>query len=108
FEIRIDIPRVPALGLVSESLQEISANVRRGTAGIGFGRSQRFRMILQIEKAGDAAGLWVDDDAKGTVLHRIFIGGDKMRRARPRVGWLRGGTHKVCFVAESRWIRRDE
>ena len=59
-EIGIDVPGVPLLGFVVESLQEVPASERPGAAGVGFGGSKRLRLISQIEKAGDATGLRID------------------------------------------------
>ena len=61
-EIGIDVPGVPLLGFVVESLQEVPASERPGAARISFGGSKRFRLIAQIEKTGDATGLRVDFD----------------------------------------------
>src|SRR5271169_2740140 len=110
-EIGIDVPGVPAFGFVAEGLQEVPAREGPGTAAVGFGGSERFRLISQIEKAGDASGLRIDGDADEPVLETIAGGFDRTRQTTSvnshRVGGLRYRLHEICFVAQRRGIRKD-
>ena len=59
-EICIDVPGVPALGLVIEGLKQVSADERLWASGIGVGQRKRFGLASQIDQTGDASGLWID------------------------------------------------
>src|SRR5690242_21770463 len=63
-KVGIDIPRIPLLGLIHESLKQVAANGVLRTSGVGLGRRQRFRAAALIEQAGHAAGLWIDLHAR--------------------------------------------
>src|SRR5579872_1810802 len=68
FEISVDVPRIPFLRFVVESLQQISASVGLGATSIGFWRRKRFRLSSQIDKTCDASGLWIDFYLDGGVF----------------------------------------
>src|SRR5260370_42522773 len=56
FKIGVDVPRVPLLGFVPESLQEISAYGLRGPSRVGFRGCQRLGIAAFIKEAGHAPG----------------------------------------------------
>ena len=57
-EIGVNVPRVPVLGLVNESLKQIAAGLavrqRSGSAFAGNSRRQGFAVAAFVEQAGDA------------------------------------------------------
>src|SRR6266853_5528469 len=115
-EIGIDVPGVPLLGFVAESLQEVPANRRFGAAGVSFGGSKRFRLSAQIEKAGDASGFRIDFNLDVRIPQRLSRCLDSSHVAINHVwsdAWLRCGTprkcaHKISSISKGWRIRKDE
>src|SRR6202011_4516822 len=66
----VDVPGVVVLGGVLEGLELVAAGALGESFVVGF----------LVEKAGDAAGGWVDYDAEGGILHgratRFEVGGE--------------------------------
>src|SRR5580698_4157573 len=68
FKVRVDVPCVPALGLIDEGLQQVAADGICRAAAVGFRGGQRFGAAAFIEEAGKAAGLWIDGEADEVVF----------------------------------------
>ena len=71
FEVSINIPRVPALRLVYESLKEIAAYLILRAARIGFGGGKRLFIGALVEQAGHASGARIDSYADPFILERV-------------------------------------
>ena len=97
FKIGINVPRIPALGLVIEGLQQIAARELLGPACVRFRRRKRFGVAAFIEQAGDTARLWIDFDADELVFQRISRG----LHSRAFRNWFQCRAHEIDFISES-------
>ena len=98
FKVGVDVPGIPALRLVGESLEQIAANLILRAAGIGFRGCQRFLIVAFVEQAGHASGARIDFRANEFVLQRVTRCPQRRKVGRG----VRNSAHKICRVAKRR------
>src|SRR5438132_14228898 len=97
-EISIDVPGIPALGLVYKRLQQVPTGRVLRSRGIGLGGRQRFRLAALVKQARYASGSRVHLELNEVVLQGIHSGSNSGALGKERLR----GAYAVSLAAQ-RW-----
>src|ERR1022692_1679048 len=102
FEVHIDVPGIPLLGSVDESLEQVAADHVLGTAGVRFRCGERFLVGALIEKACHTACLQIDLHSYEVIFQSI----PGCFQGRTNFGSLGcdWAVDEICLVSECRCV----